>query len=301
MCIGRIGYERKWYFGPRHFFEYRGIHHGGLDNWAGYEYYHFRVVMQVDEQPITNLQNEVSGLQSQQSTLQALRTQLLTLTNDANNFQISNVFNQFDATSSDTTVLGADVSGSTPVVGSYAVDVSQLATATVATSSAAMGSAVNPDAVLNSSGMGTSVTAGTFTVNGVSFTVDPTTQSLNQILTQITNSSAGVNATYDPSTDKVTFANKNAGIRVLSILAPARTRATFWSAISVSQAMQADNGAGATQATSTLNLGSVDPSKKLSDDNFASGAVTAGTFSVNGVSISVDPVNGYPRGRAAAD
>ena len=246
-------------------------------------------LMQIQRQPITRLQAQAGTLQQQQSALNGLRTQLLALRNSANDFKLSNIFGQYKSSASDPTVLSAEASSATPSIGSYQVAVTQLASATIATSSGAMGGPVNPDAALGGSGMGAKVTAGTFSVNGVSFTVDPATQTLNQILAQITSSSAGVNATYDAGTDKVTFANKAAGNTGLINFGASGDTSNFLNALTVTQARQADNSSGSTQATSTLNLGAVDPSKKLGAENFAGGAVTAGTFLVNGVSISVDP------------
>lgn len=63
----------------------------------------------------------------------------------------------------------------------------------------------------NNSGFATPVTAGTFTINGVQFTVDPTTQSLSDIISEINGSSAGVTATYNPSTSQITLTSTTPG------------------------------------------------------------------------------------------
>ena len=79
---------------------------------------------------------------------------------------------------------------------------------------------LNDFATLNTggnAGYATAVTAGTFTVNGVSLSVDPTTESLSNILTKITQSAAGVNATYDPSTASIQLTNKVTGAQSIVV------------------------------------------------------------------------------------
>lgn len=63
----------------------------------------------------------------------------------------------------------------------------------------------------NNAGFATAVTAGTFTINGVAFTVDPTKNNLKNILDQINGSSAGVLATYDQSGGGVILSAKTSG------------------------------------------------------------------------------------------
>ncbi len=73
---------------------------------------------------------------------------------------------------------------------------------------------INQDSALastGSAGFATTVTAGTFTINGVSFTVDPTTQSLSDVITQINQSTAGVTATYNQQTSQILLTSKVAG------------------------------------------------------------------------------------------
>ncbi|HOJ33510.1 MAG TPA: flagellar filament capping protein FliD [Candidatus Hydrogenedentes bacterium] len=248
-------------------------------------------LMQVERQPITRIQQRISTLQQQQTAIRDLRNLLFTVSNRARDFRTANVFSQFTATSSETGVLTATVSGQSPVTGSYSVNVTQLASATVALSSAKMGASINPNVALSSSGISTAVTAGKFTINGVEFTVDPATQSLNDILSAITSSSAGVNATYDSLNDKVVLTNKTAGDTSIINIGATGDDSNFLTAVNLRGASQGALGDGTTQVTSTRNLGAVVPGTKLQDINFANGAVTAGLFRINGVAITVDPAN----------
>ena len=245
-------------------------------------------LMEIERQPVYRIQDRISLLQTEQSAIQSLRTQLLTLRNRAQDFQFNSVFGQFQAASSETTVLTPEVSGENPVVGSYAIEVTRLASATVATSSAALGSAINPDAALDSSGISADIQAGDFTINGVTLSVDPTTDTLNGILATITASAAGVNASYDAATDKVVLSNKNAGDTSIINFGGTDDDSNLLSVLNVSGATQFTNGSGSTEVTSTRNLGAIAPSEMLNAVTFAGGAVTSGSFRVNGVTITID-------------
>jgi flagellar hook-associated protein 2 len=246
-------------------------------------------LMLLEQQPVTRLHEKIAGLEAQKNAITGLRTQLSTLRGLAQDFGFSSVFNQFESATSDAEVLSAEVTGSNPVIGSYDLEVLQLASATVASSSAVLGGAIDPNATLDSSGINTAVTEGDFTINGVAFTIDPTTDTLNGILANITASAAGVNATYDAVNDAVVIANKTAGDTSVINFGATDDDSNFLTAINVTGATQTDNGSGATEVTSTHNLGAVSPGATLSTVNFAGGAVTAGTFQVNGVTITVDP------------
>ena len=246
-------------------------------------------LMQIERQPIIRLQEQIDAFETQKTAIQELRTQLLSLRNAAQDFRFNNVFSQFGSASSEESVLGVEIAGPSPVIGSYAIDVQQLASATVASSSAVLGSPIDPNANLDSNGMTTELTAGTFSVNGIEFTVDPTSQSLNTVLGLINASGAGVTATYDAVADTVSFENSAAGDTNVINFGVTDDTSNFLSAISIEQATQYTGGSGSTVATSTRNLGAVDPNAVLNTSNFASGAVSAGTFQVNGITITVDP------------
>ena len=63
----------------------------------------------------------------------------------------------------------------------------------------------------SNAGFATAVTAGTFTINGVAFTVDPTKNNLKNVLDQINGSSAGVLATYDQAAGGIILSAKTSG------------------------------------------------------------------------------------------
>lgn len=248
-------------------------------------------LMAIERQPILRLQDKIETLESTQSALRELRTQLQTLRNRAQDFRFNNIFSAYGTTTSDDTVATADVSSSNPVVGAYVLDVIQLASSTNASSSDSLGSSINPSAALDSSGINSTIEAGTFTINGVEFTVDPATDSLDDILAAINSSGAGVTASYDSGTDTVTFENTTAGdTSVINFgSSDEEGESNLLEVLGVTEATQSTGGSGQTVVTGTRNLGAIDATALISATNFANGAITAGSFSINGVSISVDP------------
>ena len=246
-------------------------------------------LMQLERQPIIRMERRIARLEEQRTAVGAVRTQLQTLHNRARDFGLETVFGQFRTTSSTESVVTASLSGANPSAGTYAVEVFQLASATIARGSGALGAAIDPTAPLTSSGITTAITGGDFTVNGVTFSVDPDTQSLNDILSEINSSGAGVTATYDPVTDKVAFENETPGDTSIINFGATGDTSNFLTAVGVRNAQQLTGENGSTVVTSSRNLGAINPAETLGLTNFRNGAVTAGSFRINGVQINVDP------------
>jgi flagellar hook-associated protein 2 len=105
-------------------------------------------------------------------------------------------------------VLKLDTSQITDVAGTYSTS-----------SSAAIGG-INLGATFNTdqnAGFATAVTSGTFTINGVQFSVDASGQNLNDIINEINQSSAGVIATYDQTTSQLVLTAKADGPQGISL------------------------------------------------------------------------------------
>ncbi len=246
-------------------------------------------LIQLERQPILRIQNRITELEAQKTAITDLRSTLQTLRNRVQDFRITDVFGQFEADVSDSTVFSADVTGSNPTPGSFAVEVVQLAGATVATSSARLGSPINTAAALDSSGISTTVTSGQFTINGAAFNIDATTQSLDTIISSINSSGAGVTATYDALTDTLSLANTTPGDTSIINLGASGDTSNFLAALSLTNATQSTNGSGSTELVSTSSLGTIRTNDILNTVSFSGGAVTAGSFAINGISITIDP------------
>ena len=92
----------------------------------------------VERQPETKLSQKISTLTAQKTAIKELKTQLTTLRSRLQDFRFNNIFDSYSSTTSEDTVLTSSVSGTSAAVGSYVVKVTQLASATVANSDAAM-------------------------------------------------------------------------------------------------------------------------------------------------------------------
>ena len=98
---------------------------------------------------------------------------------------------------------------STPSAG----NISTSATLTSVTSSSNVAGFNENADFSDSSGTGfaTAVTNGTFTINGVQFTINTATESLSTIISDINSSAAGVTATYNTETSSLSLTSTNAG------------------------------------------------------------------------------------------
>ncbi|MEO7994624.1 MAG: flagellar filament capping protein FliD, partial [bacterium] len=67
---------------------------------------------------------------------------------------------------------------------------------------------IDLSSTVNAAGFTIPPTSGTFTINGVTITVDTGSDTLQTLLDKITNSAAGVSATYDSNTDRVSLVQK---------------------------------------------------------------------------------------------
>lgn len=103
-------------------------------------------LISIDQQPITNLQNQQTGLQARNSALTGIQSALQTLAMDAQALSDPTLFhNTQTAASNDPTIVQATTSGSAgAVVGGYQVAVTQLASAAQATYSFPASSASDP-------------------------------------------------------------------------------------------------------------------------------------------------------------
>lgn len=247
-------------------------------------------LMQIERRPVLRMQDRISALQEQQTAIRGIRTTLQTLRNTAQDFRFNNVFNAYQSTSSKPEVLSSSVTGSAPVTGSFAINVTQLATATESVSSGFIGAPISTGVALNSSGIATEITAGNFSINGVTFAVNPSTNSLSTILANINASAAGVTATYDSVTDKVSIINSTPGdASFINFGGTDSNTSNFLEVLNLRGATQSAGVGGSTTVSSTRNLGAVSTTESLSAAHLAGGSVTSGTFSVNGVAITVDP------------
>lgn len=247
-------------------------------------------LIQIERQPLLRFQSRIGTLEKQRDAVSDLRTQLLALRTTLQDFRFGLDFNQFSVSSSDEAVGTAKPSGANPTIGAFAIDVTQLASATVARSDGRIGASITPVGVaFETSGVNAEVTSGRFTINGSQFNFDFSVSSLQAVMDQINIAGIGVTATYDAVTDKVTIENSTPGDTSIINFGGAGDTSNFLDVINVADATQLSNGSGSTEVVSSVGLGRINEGKTLNTQNYVAGAITGGSFLINGIAITVDP------------
>ncbi len=164
------------------------------------------------------------------------------------------------------------------------LDSAQLSAGTITSSSTIAGINENSDLnTNNNAGFATAVTGGTFTINGVQFTVNPATDSLSDVIAQINASTAGVTATYNTQTSSLTLTNKVPGPQSILLGASGDT-SNFLNATGLVGGQSITNNPS---ANGTLNAGLALDQAGASITATNGGGPT-GTFTINGVAVSYD-------------
>jgi flagellar hook-associated protein 2 len=246
-------------------------------------------LMQLERRPIFRMQRRITSLEKQQAAVKDLRTQLQTLRSKMQDFRFGIDFDSFNVDSSEESIATAIASGPNPASGSFSVNVTRLASATNVISSGRLGAPINPAAQFANSGINHDATSGIFSINGTPFDFDLTVSSLNDIMGVINGAGIGVTATYDGVTDKVTIVNSTPGDTTIINFGASDDTSNFLDLIGMNNATQVTNGSGSTEVESIVGLENVNQGRLLNTLAFDVAAVGAGSFFINGVSISVDP------------
>lgn len=196
------------------------------------------------------------------------------------------LFNQFGATVSNTAVASAaQTTGLIPTPGTYSILAQTLATATQITSSTAANSPVNQSATLATAGFqitpsnGSGTGSGKFTINGQQITYDVGTDTVATILAKI-NALTGVTASF--SGDKLTITSTSGPLTLGSASDSGNLAQIF--KIDVAQI-----GGGGTTVTSAATVGGINPNQSLDTINSATPLNNGTTFTINGVTLGIDP------------
>ncbi|MBI2510762.1 MAG: flagellar filament capping protein FliD [Opitutae bacterium] len=239
-------------------------------------------LMSVEQVRVTRLEKEQATNTAQSSALSTLGTKITALTAAADALKDVSVFSSrkvSSATTDSTWTLSASAGSAS---GSYRIAVSKLATASRLNGTSDIAGPLNTSddvsgLTLANLRTGAAPTAGTFTVNGQKVTV-ATTDSLQGVFDAISTATAGdVTATYDHTTDKVTFTS--ASNSTITLGAANDTS-------NLLRVLKLANNGGDT-VTSSGALGALKTSGALDAAGLRT-AINSGdnTFSINGVSIS---------------
>ncbi|MCS6803390.1 MAG: flagellar filament capping protein FliD [Chloroflexota bacterium] len=225
------------------------------------------------------------------SRLHTLRAKLLTLAQGASL--------NAKAVSTDVAagaVAPATVSaGPSAANGTFRVWVDRLATPTRSESAGAIGQAVDLAAPLATAGFGLTPTTGTFTINGAVITIDENTilsdgvdaAGANTILAKINHAGVGVTASIVNDADGRPNKLKLTSATTIRLGSGADT-SNFLTAAKLLAAPNVTEGSNQT-VTSTGNLGVAQVAATLNQARLTGLAATAGSFTINGVTIAYDP------------
>lgn len=241
----------------------------------------------VERAPEKQLQNEQLTLRQQNNAYGSIQTQLSTFSNRVSALKDTSIFQNSQAQVSDSTVASAKAaSGTSP--GSYVFNIQQLPTAATQIGASDVGGPLSTSdqvsgVILATAGLSTTITEGTFSVNGQKISVAKT-DSLQDVFDRIaTATNSDVTAVYDPTTDKISLSS-NSEI----VLGSAADTSNFLQAVKLF-----NNGTGS--VSSSASLGGINQETGLKSANFSTvindGGSGTGSFTINGVSISYNATN----------
>jgi flagellar hook-associated protein 2 len=251
-------------------------------------------MMKLEQAPLDQLKAQQTTVQSRDTAYQALETQVSALQASLHTLMLPSNVNAKTVASSTATVATATANSGASNA-SYALTVDHLATATSVSSSiwnaaqskwvtAPIGPGLTSTNTLAAAGFAITPTAGTFTINGTQLTIDPSTQTLDSVVSAINASGASVQAsiTTDANGNKNYITLKNLGTTPIQLGSGGDTSNFLTAAHLVSTGAVGD-------VVSSVPLGTVDTGALLSGVTFGT-PLTAqtGSFLVNGKQVSWD-------------
>ncbi|MFN3421630.1 MAG: flagellar filament capping protein FliD [Armatimonadota bacterium] len=245
-------------------------------------------MLEIRRQPIVRLQEQRDRLRLQSELWREIQQKLSDLQSAVSSLLNRSQALPFSANSSAPELLRATANANA-VAGSYQITVKQLATSTRVSSgfngyTLGIGAPVDLNATLQSqrSILGT-VTAGTFTINGVQISVDPAVDTLNDVVNRINSSGAGVTASYDAATDTLVLTSANP-----IALGSSNDTSNFLQVAGLLGSSQNFDGTNYVRQ-STVHLGRMRANVPLQNDNLrVTLSQTTGSFTINGVTITYD-------------
>jgi flagellar hook-associated protein 2 len=237
---------------------------------------------ELERAPQRRMRSDQAEISQKQSTLNSLTSELNSLKTKLEALSTGDIFDQRSLTNSDDTVATASTSAS-GLVGTYNLQVTQLATTSSWQGSDDVGSALHSGndvsaLTLSAAAFRTAITAGTITVNNQQITI-ATSDSLGDVLDAIKDAIGGsATASYDATNDKITIDGDGSVV----VLGSAKDTSNFL------QIAELKNN-GTDTVTSTNKLGRLQTSAVLSSGNFETAfSTSSGSFKINGVSVTYD-------------
>lgn len=255
--------------------------------------------------PATAVNAQLATLNSANTELIKINGLLASVQNSLANLSDPNLFDAYDAISGNANAATArGIVGTPAVPGTYVIDSTKVATSTQVTGAASAGHNIN-DTFTSGPLTGQSSAAvplddsyaavtptngpagqGKVTIDGVTVSYDVTTQSLNTIVANINTAVQAVDSTFSLSVD-------GAGVAQIAdtnsvTLGSAADQGNLLTVLKLDSAQIVNAGPGYT-VTGTSGIGGINYTAALNastDAGFAT-PVTSGTFTINGVTLSV--------------
>jgi flagellar hook-associated protein 2 len=149
-------------------------------------------LVEVSRAPQNRMRVEQQTNTKKSSALDDIRGKLATLQSSLSTLSSPDSFLKKGATIADTNSNWTATATKDTPAGDYNVEMMSLATTTVLRGRPDIGEAVRDYDLISQSWLGSTITAGTFTINGKQITIDPATQKWGDIVKSIENSGAGV-------------------------------------------------------------------------------------------------------------
>ena len=232
--------------------------------------------------PETRLRFEQQKLNDRNALYSNVKTLLTNFNNALTTVKDSTLFDSRTTSVTDATIATATSAKGTPI-GDYKFTITQLATTARQVGTTDVGSALNgtndvSSLVLSNAKLASTITAGTFTVNGKQITI-ATTDTLKSVFDAISTATGGtVTASYDPTNDTIKLASAS------EIVVGSSTDSSNF----LQAAKLVNNGTGAVESYG--KLGAIRSTDTLGSANFATtlsdGGSGAGAFKINGVTIN---------------
>jgi len=248
--------------------------------------------------PNTAYNQHISQLNAKNAELIKINDLLSSVQASLNALSDPSTFNTYGGTTTDPTDSSiSQISGQSATPGSYTIWGTQVATSTQITGGSSAGVTVNTATALISAGTaitpsnGDTGQTGLFTVDGVAVNYDVGSQSLTTIVNNIYTAVHAVDSGFTIAVSASGAISLESSDEPISI-GSAEDRGNLASVLKLDTAQNVTNGSGPYpySVTSSGAIGGVNETTVLnssSNAGFAS-AVTSGTFTINGVSISVN-------------
>lgn len=241
--------------------------------------------------PLTQLQTQRSKIVARDSAYQDIRGKVASFQSALKNLLLSSSINARSTTSSAGNIATASASADA-ASGTLTVNVIKMATATTLTGGAAIGRPaaadgggnVDSSVLLANAGLTTAVTAGNFTINGQTISVDPAVDTWADVAARITAADPSISLAYGQNSVSLVSSSPMQ-------IGAATDTSNFLNATHLLGAAQVGTG-GPPPTTYTVSsnakLGAVKTSSSLATANLAvaiNDNAGTGEFSINGVKI----------------